>query len=468
MLVLWLNAGPLFSGPRPPAAGEQEPPRRASQDDRTPLTLLACYSLTLARSEADLIRREDIRLADARYRSAMGAFVPELGLFATKVRNDEVAADRDPARDPARDLESGRVPGDPAGYLLRHTATTNPFFAGAFLRVPLFNGFRNYYDAGALRLDTERYRLLRKRAREVLYQDLAGIFFQTLQYQAVLHVLDEEARALESRVSDLARDRRLGRARPSELLTARADLAASRAESENTKGILAVSRELLAFFVGRPEKEWRLVDEVGGPPAVDLERFLRGVNERKDVLAALNVVRSRRNAVRSARAGHLPSVSLEGSYYLKQAPDTGRDWTVSLRLELPLFSGGRTSAGTDAGLAQQRASELDLSRVRRSAAYEVRAAYSEYVAGVARSLLLEEAAELYEEAYAAQRTEFRYGLVRNLEVLDSLRRLHQARRAALQVKYATKVAQVRLHVAAGASIPEFPAKVPLPPVGGAR
>lgn len=463
-LVSGFVGSELQAAPGKPASGEPTPkqapdqgvngspdqPARALEPGSAPgLTLAECYRLVIERSESDQIRAQDIKVAEARYRAALGGFVPELGLFASKVRNDTVEASRDPARNPANDAATGRVSTDASSYLFRRTPTYNPYFAGAFMRIPLFNGFRNYYETGALRHETERQRLLRKRERELLYLDLASVFYQILEYEKTAELLADEARSLESSVAELKRYVRLGRARRSEVLSAQADLAAARAQAQNLNGLLGVSRELLAFLVGRPARALALRSELSEPGNAELEALLRMSGERKDVLAAAMAVRAKRAAVRGARGGHLPSVSLDSSYYLSQSPDTGRDWQVSLRIELPIFSGGRTSASVSVADAELRTSELDLQRIKRSASHEVRSSYEEYTAWLAQGLLLQEASKLYTEAYEAQRVEVRYGVVRNLELLDSLRKRYQAERAALRARYASQLVRIRLHVAAG-------------------
>jgi len=417
------------------------------------LDLNRCYLLALHMSESDRIRAQELKIAESRYRRALGSFVPEIGLFAEKTWRDRIGPGRDPAVNPTESLVNPGLNSYIINTYLRRTPNTNPFLGGASLRLPLFNGFRTYHESRARGLEIRGRRLERRRFREILYQDVADIFFQVLQYEKSLEVLADEERALRGRIAEIGRYVRLGRLRRGELLVARSDLTMNRVERELAKGMLASSRELLAFLIGRPANSFRLVETAVPPTADALEGYLHSVGERKDILAMLTILRSQKERLYSARSGHLPTVTLEGNYHLGQRPDTGRDWNIYLRIELPLFQAGRTRYEVDEARALVRTSELELKRLRRTAVYEVRMAYNDFISSSAQVLLLREAVRLSRAAYAAQVRDFRHGIVRNLETLEALRRLHRIRRTLVRTEMTAKINRLRLHIAAGRNPP---------------
>ena len=434
-----------------PVRAQKAPPETSPSPAGETLDLNDCYRLALAMSERDLLRGEEIRQAESRYNRSLGALFPEVGLFASKNWQDRIDYDRDPLRDPGavtKSLLAGNL-----GFLYERTPSPNPFLAGARVRLPLFNGFRIYRESQSLSFDVRARRLERARFRELLYRDTAEIFYQIIQYEKSLQILADEEEALRGRIAELGRLVRLGRSRPGDLLAARFERSSNLVERELVKGLHATSKELLAFLIGRAADRIRLRDTQTLPADVNLETYLRIVGERKDVLAALESVRSARQSLSAAGAGHYPDVSLEGNYLGIQRPDTRRDWNVSLRIDMPIFEGGRASAEISEAAARLRSSELELQRLRRSVDNEVRMAYNDFISTMTRILLLREAVALSQAAHAAQQRDYRHGIVRNLEVLEALRRLHQARRQLALAETTARLALVRLHVAAGRKTP---------------
>ncbi len=122
-----------------------------------------------------------------------------------------------------------------------------------------------------------------------------------------------------------------------------------------------------------------------------------------------------------------------------------------MRIDLPLFQGGAVAASVREAEARRRQSELTLASLRRTADYEVRSVYREFVSTTARTLLLGEAVRLARQNYAAQRRDYELGIVTNLEALTALARIQQLERSLLQAQMQAKLLALRLHIAAGRS-----------------
>lgn len=440
--------GPGAQAPAPAAGSETPVPPTA------PLTLNELYERARAANETRRIREEELRVAEARYRQTLATFLPQIGLFARQTHLDRFT------RDPERELTETvlrEVNPQALRLLPRSNAVDfdfqglNPYAGGVGLSWPLFSGFQSYRELAARDAEFDAARLAQQRFEELLYVDVANVFYQTLLYERTINLLDAEKTALEGRIAELRYRVRLGRSRDGELLTARSDLQTNRVERESAVGLLGATRELLAFLANTPEAGLRLKDEQAMPTAESLEAYLTATDERADVLAALAGLRAARSRVQVAEGGHYPSVSLDGEYYLTQKPDFGRDWQIQLRIDLPLFQGGAVAASVREAEARRRQSELTLASLRRTADYEVRSLYREFVSTSARTLLLEEAVRLARQNYAVQRRDYELGIVTNLEALTALARIQQLERSLLQAQMQAKLLALRLHIAAGRS-----------------
>ncbi len=418
----------------------------------SPLSLAQCYQLALEASEQDQIRAENLKAAEARYRQTFAAFLPTIGLFAAQTWQQDLQ--RNEQRQQA--IEATRLLVPESQQLLRalpsepvDTQGSNPFVGGVSLSWPLFSGFRTLSESRARESDRDALQFERQRFRELLYLDVADVYYQLLMYTEMQAALDREERALRQRIAELQARVRLGRSREGDLLQARSDLAQNRIEFELQRGLADATAELLAFLIGVPAESLQLAAATTPPAPENIDAYLEHSGERSDLLQAAATLRAARRRVSEARGEHLPAVSLEGEYYLRERPDSGRDWRVTLRIELPVFQGGYVEARVSEARSNVRQSELELDRLKRLSDYEVRIAYREYVSAAARLNLINEALGLARANYAIQQRDYRLGIVNNLETLTALTRLHQLERSQAQTAMQVRLAEIRLHVSAG-------------------
>lgn len=425
-----------------------------AETPREKLTLNQAYELALRLNEDQKIREQELRIAEERYRLALSNYFPQIGVYYSKQYRDRVDQTRTRRSDPSSLFSQQRAI-EYGSYWYQYSGSyetrmqQNPSEAGISLTWPIFSGFRTYHESLAAKEDILGKERLNERARELLFRDVAEVFYQVLQYRESEKIYRDEAAALRQRIAEVGRLIRLGRAPQGDLLAARSDLANSLVQAEANRALLSASRELLAFLIGKPPESWEVVDEQSLPSPQALEDYLERLEDRKDLIAALQSIRAARARLQASRGGHLPDVSLDGAYLMNQSPDSGRDWNMTLRITLPIFQGGATQAAVRESRANLRISELQLDRLRRLAVYEVRQAYADYTASAAQLLLLRENVETARVAYAVQARDYRLGVVTNLEVLNALSRYHQARLALARTEALLRINQLRLHVAAG-------------------
>ncbi|NUN93212.1 MAG: TolC family protein [Verrucomicrobiae bacterium] len=416
------------------ALGAAEPPA-AVPPRPGPYDLLTCYELAVLRSETLGMKEEEVRVAEARYWQAVGGILPQV-----------------------RSITSEDLQNAPGAQASGETSQGSSFGKDRFstrLRAtqPLFQGFREFNAAAAARANTESLRQSARRFRQTLYREVAGVFYQTRSHEGDLRILGDIEAALRERIEELDKRVRLGKSRSSELLTARTDLANVGVLIEQARGLLGASRELLAFLTGLRADALTLKETQQLPGPVALEDYLRHTGERSDILAAISAERAAARQLSAAKGEFWPAISVTGDYYLNQHPDRARKWEISLTCELPIFDGGILAAKVSEQKARLRASTLNLDQIRRDAEREVRTAYNDFISSLARWLRLEETCRIAAQAWEMQKKDYRQGVSSNLDVLNALRQMHEARRNRHDAEMAMRANLVRLHVAAGDPAP---------------
>jgi outer membrane protein len=431
--------------PQPIKASEAFPEPAPVPVPPGPFNLQTCFELSVLQSETLGMREEDIRIAQARYWQAVGAVLPKVHLLVSETWRNK----------------SGGGGGGGSGVIDSTPGGGSDFFSGGSgnrpdsfssrinVKQPIFSGFREFNAGQAASADKRAHQHTKERTYQLLFLDVADVFYQILMYEGDLQILSATQRALEQRIVELDKRVELGKSRSGELLMAKSDLADSQVSMEQVKGLLGASRELLAFLTGVPAKHLKITDASRLPTVAALEAYLRGSGERPDILAAIETERSARKQLSAAKGEHWPTISAEGNWYLKQSPDRDQQWNVFLTLDLPIFEGGIIEARVSERKALVRQSQLSLAQLQRTTDKDIRTAYNNFIAAAARVIRLHEAQSINEENFRTQASDYKLGIVSNLDVLEALRQLHTIRQRHLDAEMDARVNLIRLHVAAG-------------------
>ncbi len=430
-LTWFLGLATLMAGPVEP---RDMPHPAAVPALPGPYELQICYELAVLRSETLGMREEDIRVAEARYWQSIAAVLPKAHAIVS---------------------EDLRNPGSTGGGNFGNSGNSfsggrSDFFSSRInVKQPLFSGFREFNVGAAARSEIEAGKQRKTRALHLLYLDVADVFYQVLMYEGDLKLWGEIVSSLQQRVEELDKRVQLGKSRKGERLMAQADLADARATLAQVKGLLGASQELMSFLTGLQKDQISLREGTPIPQPEELERYLAVTGERPDILAAIQEEHASRRQVSAAKGEHWPTISAEGNYYLKQDPNSGRDWDVFLTFDLPLFEGGAIEARVSEKKAQQRSSKLSLDQLRRTADRDVRTAYNNFISAMAQFVQLREASAVAADNYQVQKDDYLHGVVSNLDVLSSLRQWYDLRRRLVDAEMNARLNLVRLHVEAG-------------------
>ena len=398
------------------------------------LTLDDYFTAAMRRSEVVATQTELIRQAEERNNQAASALLPTINGVASYTWQD--------------------TPPPTASLTTPSNLTRQPL-AKVTATQPLFRGFREFaalrQTKALLGAQNDEY----NNARTLLFRDVIENFYSVLSIEQDLVNLGEQIRQNQDRLKEIEDRVRIGRSRISERLNVEATISTLRAQVEQLQGQRRVAREAFAFLSGldaeTPLRDTELLPNTLAP----LDAYLAGLEARPDVRASQKRLEAARESVKVAEGAHLPSVDLNGNYYLDR-PGYLKDitWDVQLALTVPLYAGGSLQSKVREALSQRTQAELNASQFRRQADQEIRALYQGLLFDQSQLAALDKATDAAKKSYEAQRREYRLGLVTNLDVLLALTAYQENQRALDRARFTTTLDYLKLQ-AASARRPEL-------------
>jgi outer membrane protein TolC len=214
-----------------------------------------------------------------------------------------------------------------------------------------------------------------------------------------------------------------------------------------------------------------LTTELGDTAVVDSGRLAAVVQNpgdtagstRAPVRQASEAVEAQRGLLRVARGQRLPQVALTSQYAQLGYPgkvspfgtDFVSDWTVSLGLQLPIFTGGRIGGDVAVARANVNQAELRLQQARELAEVDARNSMIQLEAAQAAWQASAGTVEQASRAYHIAELRYREGISTQTELLDSRIQLQQAQAARARAARDLQVSKVRM-----ALLPALPILLP--------
>jgi outer membrane protein len=295
---------------------------------------------------------------------------------------------------------------------------------------PLFQGFREFAGLHQTKSLIRASQHDRRQAERQLWVDVASAFLGVLSLEKDLANVQTEISLYGDRVGELERYRKIGRSRPSEVLTVQSAQALLKAQADQLQGVIRVNRDVLAFLTGF---EWNVpLTNAGAAPEAPkpIESYLADLERRPDVLGDTEREEAAQSGITIARGGHYPTIAAGGDYFFKRYGSLSDvNWDVSVALVMPIFNGGITQSQVDFARSQQRQAAFQVSRTKRLAEQEIRSLYDTLAADREQLESLRIANSLAEKSYRADLGEYRRGLVTNLDVLQAMQAFQESGRA---------------------------------------
>ncbi len=409
-------------------AWEHEPLIRRTEDidatagplrTRAELTLDECWTLALARSDSLALTGEELVRLQTTYEQAVSAVLPRVNVRASWTRQDLSGGDESRAE-----------------YKI-------------FARQPIFTGLRDYHLIRQADRSFESKEHDLRQGRLLVFADVAEAFFAVLQAERELDTTRSTLKLAEERLEELTERQKAQISRRSEVLAQEAEVASTQAQVERLKGALSVAWDTLRFVTG-VEGIPRLWDTIAAVPRLPaLEGILAAALERRHDLRSFDAqLAAAREGRGIARAGYLPTATLEGNVYTHREGSES-DWDVTLSIDIPVFEGGATQSKLREADSLIRSAGHRISQLRRIVDLEVRRAHSDATALQAQLASLDKEVASADENHQLVQAEYRQGIVANVEVLTSFNILQQARLDRDRARTALKLAFVRLAVQSG-------------------
>jgi outer membrane protein len=398
----------------------------ASAADAKSLTLDEAYSAALTRSEEIAEKGQTYAQVAAQIDEIWSEVKPRLNRNANHVWQD--------------------TPGPGVNFPLpanQHTVAVNG-------PQPIFAGLRDFLAVRATKVQSESAELALKRAKQLLYQDVAAAYLNLLQNHRQISTLEAQVKLTDDRVKELRNFVDIGRSRKSEILAAQSQLAQNQADLEAARGSERLSQETLQFLTGLTAE--LAPQEIATPAEAEDEKpFLDRSQTRPDVEAARKDFEYADLYVTIQGRQYLPSVFLDGNYYLRRPNNFSKNvhWDATLSGVLPIYYGGQIGAQVREAKAVRGFKEAALSLASRQAELDVRSAHSDLVSDLSVVKALQNAMTLAEANAKAQAEDYRHGLVTNIDVLASLTTVQNTRLRLDQAEIQAYDAGIRLEVAAG-------------------
>ncbi len=389
--------------------------------------LTQLYRSTVSNSDSYLAKSEEKIQIEETKSQANGALLPTLNAVGTHARNDRPSSGTTASLAPA--------------------SQTNLRITG---RQFLFRGGSEYAFLAKTNRLIDAVDAELEASRQAYYLSLANLYFETLLRQAEVTHARTEVELNDEQISELRGRVKIGRTRTSDLLTVQAARASSNARLRAAESALRTAKLNLANLA-RIEPNFDLREESFPSAEVGrIEEYLKTSATRPDLVAA----RLRRDAVAKdiaiERGDHFPSLDVSGNYYLKREGfNSNSKWDAVLTLTVPIFAGGVIQSQVRQASSLLKAAEIQTGLLERTTQTEIRALHQNLTAAVAELKSFEEGVTLAKKAYDQIRRDYRYGLTTNLDLVNALRSLTEAKRSYDQARYRRLLERTQLEVGAG-------------------
>lgn len=232
----------------------------------------------------------------------------------------------------------------------------------------------------------------------------------------------------------------------------------SRAELIQRRDALLVARRELQEMVGASPVSLATLTPTFSPrtlkPATLAEWTDLAMRGNAEIRAGLEGVRIAEREVERAFGGHLPSVDLVASRRVveKETISTRNQnsatTSVGVQVNVPIFSGGLTSAQVDQARHNRDRAQSELAATREKVAVEVTRQYQAVVSGAERIRALEVAVESSADALVAVERGYQAGTRSVVDILDAQEQVYRSRLELTQARLEYVLARLMLAAAA--------------------
>jgi outer membrane protein len=305
-------------------------------------------------------------------------------------------------------------------------------------------------------------------AAQNLVLRVATAYFNVLSALDTLQAQESSLQAFDLQLQQANKRFEVGLIAITDVQQARAARDTAAAAVIAAKQSLASAQNQLEVITGR---QYDTLSEPGAdmplvmPSPADQNQWVRtSLQQNLSLIASRLAADVARDNVRIAFSGHLPTLSLIASRSYNNAntdesivgigtfnglPSWSNDRQIGLEVTVPIFSGGGTQARVHQAEYQWIAAKDAVEQASRSTVQQARDAYLGVISGIAHVQALQQALTSSQTAYHATEAGYRVGTQTEVDVLNALSTLVQAKTNYASSRYAYVTSVVQLRYAAG-------------------
>lgn len=285
-------------------------------------------------------------------------------------------------------------------------------------------------------------------------------YFKVLQAEKSVDLAEESLARMEEHLKNVSLQYEVGLVAKADLLRSQVEVADAKQtliKAENTKNLAYANLANLIWV--DMDTTLRLKDELtyGAEDRTLKDSIEYAKLHRPEIHQSLSAVEASKAAVKSARAGYYPTVSV-GAGYNKSDNGTHWDgwnrdgWNVGGTVKLTLFDSFYTRGKVGEAMAGQEKAEADLKTAVQAVELEVRESWLNIQEARERIETSATAVAQAEEDYKIAQARYMAGVGTNLDVLDSQNALTTAQNNYISALYDYNVSRANLDKATGVGV----------------
>ena len=287
---------------------------------------------------------------------------------------------------------------------------------------------------------------------------VATAYFEVLRAQDNLEFVRAEKAAVARQLEQTKQRFEVGLSAITDVHDAQAQYDAVLADEVLAENTLTNNYEGLREITGQEHSNLSILDTDRFSASKSSESAVALVEQAQEKNLSLLAARISQDIAKDnislASSGHLPSLTLDGSYSLTDQSNSSSDYdqdnlNLGLNLVVPLYTGGNTTSLTKQAEYNYVAASEDLEATYRSVVKDVRAFNNNISASIGALRAYEQSVVSAQSALEATEAGFDVGTRTIVDVLDSTRRLYDANKNLSDARYNYILSVLQLRQAVG-------------------
>lgn len=295
--------------------------------------------------------------------------------------------------------------------------------------------------------------------KQALFLRISQAYFDVLAAQDNIKFNRSEKNAIEQQLKQAQQRFNAGLNAITDVKEAQARFDIAVANEISAQNQFAIALETLQTQTGEIKTSLKALNHdipLLNPEPDDMGKWVLTASTNNPALkAAQYALQAAQKEIDISRSGHYPSLGLSAqrsfsspdnsSFVVRDSVDT----SITLNLNVPVYSGGNTSAKKRQAIANKNKQQALLNNISRQTTQQCRNRFLGIRSSIARVRALQRALESTQIAYQATQTGFDAGIRTSVEVLTALREQYRAERDYAQARYDYIMQLLGLKQAAG-------------------